>query len=586
MRCSPARWALVTLLLMIAPGIGTAAEGPRRPNVVLVMTDDQGYGDLACHGNRQIRTPALDALHADSVRLANYHVDPTCSPTRSALMTGRYSSRTGVWHTVGGRSILRQDETTLAQLFQRAGYRTGIFGKWHLGDNYPYRPQERGFDEALTHGGGGVGQTPDHWGNDYFGDTYLHNGRPETFDGYCTDVWFGAAERFIRKNADQPFFCYLPTNAPHSPYNIDPRYSRPYAELGVPSPRAEFYGMIANIDENVARLRRTLDELGLAENTLFIFATDNGSAAGTQKGGFTAGMRGHKGSEYDGGHRVPCFLHWPAGGLTGGRDVPQLTAHIDLLPTLADLCGLPLPMLPLDGRSLVPLLALRDGVATSAEGKRPARIAADQPRTLFVHSQRIEHPEKWRKCAVLRGPWRLVNGKELYDLRTDPGQTHDLADQHPQQVAELRDAYDAWWADLSQRFDEYCRIVLGAPQASPVQLCCHDWHPTDDLAPSSPSQLEKNPAINGLWAVEVARPGRYEITLRARPEPVVFPLPAGTARVRVGDATAERPIPAGDSAVTIPVDLPAGPAMLQTWLAATDGPSRGAFFVTVRRVGD
>jgi arylsulfatase A-like enzyme len=293
-----------------------ASERP--PNVVLVLTDDQGYGDLACLGNPILRTRNLDALYGQSVRLTDFHVSPTCSPTRAALMTGRYNNRTGVWHTVMGRSLLRRDEVTMADLFAAAGYRTGIFGKWHLGDNYPFRPQDRGFQEVLCHGGGGIGQTPDFWGNDYFDDTYWHNGVLEKSTGYCTDVWFDAALRFIESNRHRPFFAYVATNAPHSPYRVAEKYSRLYAGQTVPN--AGFYGMITNIDENVGRLMRTLQRLGLEENTILIFMTDNGTAAGMQGGkGFNAGMRGTKGSEYDGGHRVPCFLHWPAGDLGEAR---------------------------------------------------------------------------------------------------------------------------------------------------------------------------------------------------------------------------------------------------------------------------
>jgi arylsulfatase A-like enzyme len=426
----------------------TAARGAeaRPPNVLLILTDDQGYGDLGCHGNKTIHTPNLDRLHAQSTRLTNFHVDPTCSPTRSAMMTGRYSSRTGVWHTIMGRSILRKDEVTLANVFAANGYRTGIFGKWHLGDNYPYRPQERGFHEVLTFGGGGIGQTPDFWGNNYFDDTLLHNGRAKKLSGYCTDVFFAHAQAFIESNRDRPFFIYLPTNAPHAPYNVADRYSKPYRDQGVPRQRANFYGMITNIDENVGKLLGRLKELDLEKSTLVLFMTDNGSAAGAGPkpgDGYNAGMRGLKGSEYDGGHRVPCFFRW-SGRIATGADRPALSAHIDILPTLVDLCGLKRPKtLPLDGVSLRPVL----------EGN------VDMPaRTLFVHSQRIDHPEKWRKCAVMTDRWRLVNGKELYDMPADPGQRSDVASKHASVVAELRQAYEKWWAGLSRRFGEYCEI--------------------------------------------------------------------------------------------------------------------------------
>jgi len=551
------------------------AESQRRPNVVLVNTDDQGYGDLGCHGNPVIQTPNLDALHAESVRLTDFHVCPTCAPTRASLMTGRYCNRTGVWHTVMGRSILREDEVTMADVFAAAGYRTGIFGKWHLGDNYPYRPQDRGFAETLVHRGGGVGQTPDHWGNDYFDDTYLRNGRPEKATGYCTDVFFKAAIDFIEANKNRPFFCYLPTNAPHSPYNVADKYSRPYRDKGVKGPRANFYGMVTNIDENVGRLVRRLEALGLAHNTVLIFMTDNGTAAG----GFSAGLRGRKGSHYDGGHRVPCFIRWPGGRIAGGRDLDRLTAHIDLLPTLIDLCGLKRPDgVTFDGTSLVPLLKGRSDTWPD--------------RTLFVDSQRVEHPIKWRRCAVMTDRWRLIDGKALYDMNADPGQKRDVATDHPDTVQELRAAYDAWWADVSKRFGAYAEIVLGSEKENPSQLTCHDWH--GPKAPSNRKAVLEGLPVNGFWAVRVARDGKYTIALRRWPreldKPITAAAPGGrriavtTARVKVADLDLTQPVPADAAAVTFEVRLKAGKTRLQTWLTDDDGVSRGAYYVYVKRL--
>jgi arylsulfatase A-like enzyme len=547
-------------------GTALAAEPARRPNVVLILTDDQGYGDLGCHGNTVLQTPNLDKLHGQSVRLTNYHVDPTCSPTRSALMTGRYSSRTGVWHTVMGRSLLRRDEVTMADVFAAGGYRTGLFGKWHLGDNYPFRPQDRGFREVLTHGGGGIGQTPDFWGNNYFDNTLLHNGKWEKVPGYCTDVFFDHALKFIEQNKERPFFVYLTPNAPHVPLNVAEKYSRPYLDKGLSAPLARFYGMIANIDENVARLTARLKELGLEDDTILIFATDNGSATGAGSGGFNAGMRANKGSEYDGGHRVPCFWRWPA-GLKGGRDVGRLTAHIDVLPTLIDLCGLQKPEgVSLDGASLRPLLA--------GDGKWPER-------TLFVHSQRIDHPEKGRKCAVMTDRWRLVNGEELYDMTADPGQKKNVVKEHPDVAAGLRQAYDGWWADLSRRFDEYCEIVVGSEKENPSRLCCHDWH--GPAAPSDQQALLKAPQANGFWAIEVARAGKYEIALRQLPAEANTAIQADRARVKVGDVEADKPVPDGATSVTFTVELKAGKCRLQTWLSdSKKGVERGAFYVEVK----
>jgi arylsulfatase A-like enzyme len=547
----------------------------RRPNVVLVMTDDQGYGDLACHGNPIIKTPNLDTLYAQSARLTDFHVGPTCSPTRSALMTGHYCNRTGVWHTIMGRSLLRRDEVTMGDVFSASGYHTGIFGKWHLGDNYPFRPQDRGFDDVLIHGGGGVGQGPDYWGNDYFDDTYFHNGKPEKFTGYCTDVWFDGAIEFIEANKDRPFFCYIPTNAPHGPYNVAAEYMKPYLDKGLPENQARFYGMITNIDDNMARLMHRLKELNLEENTILIFMTDNGSSGG----GYNAGMRGKKGSEYEGGHRVPCFIRWPAGNLTRGRDIKKLTAHVDLMPTLIELCGLKKPRgLEFDGDSLVRLL-------TGQEGSWPDRI-------LVTDSQRIEHPEKWRKSAVMTNRWRLINGKELYDMKTDPGQKNDIGDAHLKVVETLREAYEDWWADVSKRFNEYCEIIIGSDRQNPTRLMSHDWH--GPKVPWSQHAVRNGTAADGFWAVEIERDGTYQFELRRWPEEVDAPIneaiPGGKAidvtkaRLKVADVDETQTVPTEARAVTFQVRLKAGKTQLQTWFMDDKGTSRGAYYVYAKRL--
>ncbi|MEE8452492.1 MAG: arylsulfatase [Thermoguttaceae bacterium] len=578
---------VATVVLILAPPIAdrAGAAAAQRPNVVLVMTDDQGYGDVGVHGNPMINTPNLDRLHGQSVRLTDYHVDPTCSPTRSALLTGRYSSRTGVWHTIMGRSLLRAGEVTLGDVFEQNGYATAMFGKWHLGDNYPLRPEHRGFQEVIAHGGGGITQTPDYWGNDYFDDTYWHNGVPTKYEGYCTDVFFDGALAFIEKNREEPFFAYIATNTPHGPLNVDPKYSEPYVQKGVPAGMAKFYGMIENIDENMGRLMVKLDEWGLDDNTILIFTTDNGTAGGIagtpktpKKGqpaakeswrGFNDGMRGKKGSEYDGGHRVPFFIRWPAGKLTGGRDVDQITAHVDVLPTLSDLCDLkPVKTLPLDGVSLAPLLR---------------QTTSDWPaRTLFVHSQRIEHPEKWRKSAVMTQRWRLVNGKELYDIQADPGQTKDLADEQPEVVAKLTKQYDGWWDGLRERFDEYVRIVIGAEQENPTRITCHDWHGAS--VPWNQGQVRSAPFANGFWAIDVARDGTYEFTLRQQPTPANFPIQATEAQLKIGGVELSKPIEDGATGVTLTAELKAGQTRMETSFTDANGKSRGAFFVYVRRL--
>ncbi len=529
---------------------------------------------MSCLGNPVLETPSLDALHARSVRFTNFHVSPTCAPSRSALMTGRYCNRTGVWHTIMGRSLLHSDEVTIADVFSAAGYKTGIFGKWHLGDNYPFRPQDRGFQEVLVHGGGGVGQTPDYWGNDYFDDTYRHNGVPTEFSGYCTDIWFDHALRFIEDNRDTPFFCYITTNAPHSPYRVPERYSKPLEGKGVPVQQAAFYGMVANIDENVGRLTRRLASLELDQNIIVIFMTDNGTSAGHH-----AGMRGKKGSEYDGGHRVPCFVSWPRAPWDNGRDISRITSHIDLFPTLIDICGMEPPdALPVDGASLVPLLHGND--------------AQWHDRVIVTDSQRIEHPEKWRKSAVMTDRWRLINGKELYDMTEDPGQKNDVSHEHPEVVKRLRGEYDKWWESVSRRFDDYVDIVIGHDEQNPTTLKCHDWH--GPKVPWNQNHIRDAMQANGFWAVRVAQSGTYQFALRRWPNEVQAPITAAIenstaieardARIKIGDFDQTKPIPDNAHEVTFTTRLEPGTTKLQTWFTSESGRSRGAYYVRVERL--
>ena len=565
----------ILALLVLCAGCTRSTGVP--PNVILVITDDQGYGDIGAHGNPLIQTPALDQLYSESVRLTDFHVDPTCSPTRSALLTGRYSTRTGVWHTIMGRSLMRPEEVTLAEVFSAAGYATGMVGKWHLGDNYPLRPQDQGFAEAFYHPAGGVGQGLDYFGNDYFDDTYVRSGVLEPVTGYVTNVWFDDALDFIDRHKEDPFFLYLATNAPHGPYFVEDRYAQPYRDLGMSETMARFSGMITNIDDNMGRLLGQLDSLGLAENTILIFMTDNGSAEGwsnwrNEDGtwtGYNAGMRAGKGSEYDGGHRVPFFMRWPAGGLTGGRDVDGLTAHIDVLPTVAALASLEPPAdVALDGISLASQLR-GDPV--------PAR-------TLFVHSQRIPYPEKWRKSAVLSGRWRLVNQHELYDLDTDPAQEVDLAEQFPARVDSLQAAYDAWWQDLMPSFEGFVRIGIGSDQENPTHLNPHDWHVEHQrLSVWNHRQVMRGMMGNGYWAINVTKAGMYDFELRRWPAHLDSTLEAVHAQLHIGSEEWTQEVTAGQTHATFSVALDDGPTTVQATLTLPSGEERGAYFVYVTR---
>jgi len=568
--------ALATAVL-VAVCAGQAVAGSRkgsRPNVIIILTDDQGYGEVAAHGNPVIKTPHMDALHAAGVRLTDFHVDPTCSPTRSALMTGRYSTNAGVWHTINGRSMLDPDELTLGELFKANGYATAMIGKWHLGDNAPCRPEDQGFDHVVRHQGGGVGNGPDYWGNDYFDDTFKVNGKWTQFDGYCTDVWFREATKFVETNKDKPFFLYLATNAPHGPYLVPDSYAKPYEAAGLPPTLAKFYGMIACIDENLGRFRARLDELGLTENTLLIFMTDNGTTAGwiDRKSGykyFNAGMRGWKGSQYDGGHRVPCFFYWPAGGLTGGRDVDALSAHIDLLPTLVDLVGLEKP----GGRAL-------DGVSL-----RPVLLGGEKqmpPRTLFAHVQRSFLPPKWLRSAAMTEQWRLIDGKELYDIVADPGQKKDVAADHPEVVERLRADYETWWASLEPAMKRTVRYDLGGAE-NPMTLGSHDWlMPGVKQAAWHQGHIQRGSLINGPWAVNVKRAGTYEISLWRWAPYIGKPMDIKEARLTVGTVDEKMAVTPDATNAAFRVSLPEGPAMLQTWLTRPDGKSHGAYYVRVQ----
>ena len=425
-----------------------------RPNIVLVITDDQGYGDLSCHGNPVLQTPNLDQLASQSVRFTNFHVSPTCAPTRSALMTGRHEFQNGVTHTILERERMTLAAKTLPESLQQAGYATGIFGKWHLGDEDPYQPDNRGFDEVFIHGGGGIGQkyegscadAPPNRGqgkeSGYFDPVVRHNGTFVQTKGFCTDVFFQASLGWIdglRKN-EKPFFAYISTNAPHGPFLAPDKYRGRFADKtfkpnNKPDNRlAGFYGMIENIDDNVGLLLKKLDEWKLDKNTIVIFMTDNGSAIGAKV--FNADMKGAKGTVHEGGTRVPLFVRWN-GNFKPNTKIDKLVAHIDLFPTIANLTGAALPAGDqVQGRSVVPLIKDKD--------------ADWDDRYLFVHKGRWPkgadpHEWKYKSAAIRNSRFRLINNEQLFDMRNDPGQKKNVIDEHPEIVAAMRVAYDTWW---------------------------------------------------------------------------------------------------------------------------------------------
>lgn len=565
----------------------TAAE--RRPNVILIITDDQGYGDLGAHGNPIIQTPRLDWLHDHSARLSRFYVSPVCTPTRASLLTGRYNYRTRAIDTFRGRAMIEPDETTLAEVLRPAGYATGIFGKWHLGDCYPSRPNDQGFTEALVHRGGGIGQPsdpPDGVGK-YTDPVLFHNGHPVRKTGYCTDVYFREGMAWAEKQSAEgrPFFLYLPTNAPHGPYeDVPPEWLSRYQQQGpitrdrfpnqpgqpipekLPSDTlARVYAMISNIDDNVGRMLDWLNRTGLQSQTLVLFLTDNGPATP----GYNAGMRGRKTEVYEGGIRSPLFACWP-GQLEPGVASDRVAAHLDLFPTILEVCQAPVPeKLKLDGRSVWPLLK-----------RRPA----DWPeRSLILQSHRGDVPVPGHNAAVIGQRWKLVRASgfgreqmptpvppwELFDLQADPFEFHDLAAMHPQVVNNLQKTYDAWWADVSTtRPDNFAppRIVIGTPAELLTVLTRQDWRGGD-----------WKPQDRGWWEVAVQNAGRYTVTLRFAPGTV------GMAEFRCGAAIASQGVTAQDGVVTFQhVELAAGPARIDAAVRAADV-AKGVMFVELAR---
>ena len=529
-----------------------AAPRARRPNIIFVLTDDQGYGDLSIHGNPYLKTPNMDRIAKEGVQFTQFQVSPCCSPTRSSLMTGRYNYRTGIVDTFMGRSMMYPDEATVAELLGGAGYRTGIWGKWRLGDNYPMRAMDQGFQEALVHRGGGIGQNSDPPGSSYFDPILFHNGKQEKYRGYCTDVFFNAAMEWIEANRKEPFFAYIATNAPHRPLQIDEQWAEPFRKHGVADDVAAIYAMEANIDKNLGRLLDRMRVLGLERDTILIFMSDSADSIR-----YNAGMRGMKGTVYQGGIRVPCFVRWPA-RLRAGRTVDRIAAHIDILPTLLEACGVPRPNdVQLDGRSLLPL----------AEGK--AKAWPD--RMLFTQWHRGDQPEPFRNAAVRTQQYKLVDGKELYDIAADPGEKQDIAAQHPEVVARLRAGYDEWFRDVSSvRHYVPPRIYIGTSHENPVVFTRQDWRvPVDPKDPTPP-----------WWEVDVKRAANYDVTVTLDPAEC-----NGEARFELGGASQQSPVAKGATACRFAsVPLHEGSGQLRVYMKCGARP-RGAQFVEIRATG-
>ncbi len=565
-----------------------AARAASPPNVILIMTDDQGIGDFGATGNQVIETPNLDRMANDSATMTTFYVSPVCSPTRACLMTGRYNYRTRCIDTWLGRSMMEPDEVTVAEVLSKAGYATGIFGKWHLGDCYPMRPMDQGFEEVLVHRGGGLAQPSEPRENRrrYTNPVLFHNGKQVQTKGFCTDVYFDAALQFIEKShqAKRNFFVYLPTNAPHGPFHDVPEELRKkymqkkdqLAKLIVGKMRgpkrekeidklARIAAMITNADQNVGRLFEKLNQLDITDNTLVIFLTDNGP--NTRR--YVGNRRGMKSEVNEGGIRTVLWLHWPA-RLKKGCARDELAAHIDLMPTILDACDVAPPSnVKLDGRSLLPLL----------EGKQ----VDWSDRILTMQSQRGDVPTRYHNFMTRDARWKLLHASgfgregflgepkfELYDVVNDPTESHNLVDERPEVVRRLKNAYDRWFDDVSStRPDNYAppRIWIGTSHEKETVLTRQDWR-GGSWAPD---------AI-GSWQLHVATPGTYDIRLEFDPRPS-----NGTAKLSIAGQVARKTIePNASSCSFHGIELASGDATLDAVLTH-DGKPRGVHQVVVKK---
>lgn len=541
--------------LTTALGASCAKSKSTRPNVILIITDDQGYGDFGVKGNPLIRTPNIDALAQGGGEMTNYYVSPVCAPTRACLMTGRYNYRTRVVDTFVGRAMMDTDEVTVAEILNKAGYATGIFGKWHLGDNFPMRPQDQGFEEVLVHRGGGIGQPSDPPGGEgkYTDPVLFHNGERVEEKGYCTDIYFRNAVDWIKKQnqAGRSFFAYIPTNAPHGPFHDVPNeLYEMYKKMNLESSQfpqtighklpeqtdtdklARIFAMITNIDENMGKLRGELERLGLADNTLILFMVDNGP--NTRR--YVAGMNGMKTWVYEGGVRSPLFAHLP-GKIAAGHRNDRVVAHIDVMPTILEACGVKKPAdLKIDGRSFWPLLT----------GKQ-----VDWPdRYIVLQAHRGNRPLLYHNFMIRNQDWKLVHPSgfgsesfegepqfELYDLRNDPLEINNIIKERPDKAEELRRAYEKWFEDVSStRPDNYepPRIFIGTEYENPVVLTRQDWRHIKDRPWA--------PRSNGVWKLYVAKSGTFDFRVRFKPAEA-----SGKIVLNAGDLKLSLPVSKGQT---------------------------------------
>jgi arylsulfatase len=598
------------------------AKSKKQPNVIIVMTDDQGYPELSFHGNPILKTPNLDQLAERSVRFGDFHAAPMCAPTRGQLMTGMDAATNGLVNVSSGRAFLRPELPTMGNLFQANGYSTGVFGKWHLGANYPYRPQDRGFEESVWFPSSHIGSVSDYWGNDYFDDTYWHNGKREKYEGYCTDIFFDEAKEFIENSIkeEKPFFAYIPTNTPHGPFiakkeDIEALEAL-YDKSTFPGKNDElkkslvlYLAMIRNIDTNIGGLVKFLEEKKVKENTIIIFLTDNGSIMGIKY--FNAGMRGMKTELWDGGHRVPCFIDWPNGMLkNSGDEVPGLAQVQDILPTLVDLCDLNKPTpIKFDGMSLAAVLR---GEAQISEDRILIMNYSRMPGFMNYPAPHGQTMVRKEGAAVLWKGWRMLESRELYDLSTDPLQINNVYGQNLEVVNKMENQLDIWWNGVKDDVNEPQKIIVGSDNENPSFLTACDWL---DVFIDQQPQVSQGQRKNSYWCLDVAQEGDYVIELRRWPKETDSPiaglctmtdregnnggtvLPIVSASIYIGGMelrTIEEKIPYSfegltkdvypdDKAISFNVHLKPGPIYLHTFFHIEGQGTIGAYYAYVNR---
>jgi arylsulfatase len=587
--------------------------GQTKPNVIIVMTDDQGYGEMSCHGNPILKTPHIDKLAEQSTQFRDFHVSPMCAPTRGQLLTGLDAVKNGCVNVSSGRALLRKELPTMADIFSDNGYVTGIFGKWHLGDNYPYRPQDRGFMESVWFPSSHIGSVPDYWGNNYFDDTYIHNGTREEYNGYCTDIFFDQAMDYIKiaKQNNNPFLVYIPTNTPHWPFFAKEEDVKAVEDAFTASTLSDkeienkdglinYLAMIRNIDANIGRLRKFLSENELNENTIFIFLTDNGSIFSTQY--YDAGMRGMKTQLWEGGHRVPLFIHYPNGGFTT-KMVDGLTQVQDILPTLVNLCSLELTRnISFDGMSLVPQLKENKIIP---EGRMFVINYSRMPMGFEYPSPYGQSMVRKEKSVVLWKRWRLIENRELYNLENDPMQTVDVVNQYPEVLLKMRKYLDDWWKPVKDIANDPQRIIIGNTKENPMMLTACEWL---DVFVDQQGQVKSGTEKNGYWLLDVDEAGTYEFELRrwpkeldralSDPEPGTKETPLRAARLFIDAVLHQKEyLPYGyegahielspeDKSAIFRVDLEKGPIALHTWFDKEGwyNTAFGAYYVYVTKI--